>query len=165
MSTFECKHRPSPQNWWSELAWNLFWSSLLKAEIYLFPYCRTELYKMPLLLIFWQFSEFKNTHFSDRKFDLDPRGRRDMSHISIEPTLSLICVFDCRKKYIYRTSAANRSCQDTPSKLTNERGCYNCRPITAALTNVDTNVDGIWVSVTKSVQSKINVNIFDFYKL
>lgn len=108
MSTFDCKHRPSPQYWWSELAWHLFWSSLFEAEIYLFPYCRTELYKMPLLLVFWQFSEFKNTYFSDRKFDLDPRGRRGMSYINRSVSVGNLR-FRLEKKNIYRTSVANRA--------------------------------------------------------
>jgi len=108
MPTFDCKHRTSPQKWWSELAWHLFWSSLFDAEIYLFPYCRTELYKMPLLLVFRQFSEFKNPYFSDRKFDLDPRGRRGMSYIKRSVSVGNLR-FRLEKKNIYRTSVANRA--------------------------------------------------------
>ena len=82
--------------------------------------------------------------------------------ISIEASQSVICVFDSRKKIFIEHLLQIEL--DTPSKLTNERGCYNSWPITAVLTNADTKVDRVWLPVAKSVESKINVNLFDFNK-
>ena len=71
--------------------------------------------------------------------------------ISIRPSQSVICIFEY-KKYIFIEHLLQIEL-DTPSKLINERSCYNYRPITAMLINADTKVVGIWVSVAKSVQS------------